>query len=63
MSGSRHSQNHPSVARSDRTVHRDLRHTDDADIDLVLSTRVRKSPFWHHPAEEGCHEAMVYNYM
>jgi aminomethyltransferase len=63
MSGFRHSQNHPSADQSDRNVLRNLRQTGDADIDLVISTRERKSPFWHHPAVEGCHEAMVYSYM
>nr|WP_246403996.1 hypothetical protein [Halobellus ruber] len=55
--------NHPSVDQSDRTVPRNLRQTGDADIDLVISNRVRKSPFWHLSVEEGCHEATVYNHM
>jgi aminomethyltransferase len=55
--------NHPSVDQSDRTIPRNLRQTGDADIDLVISNRVRKSPFWHLSVEEGCHEATVYNHM
>ncbi|MEF8901475.1 MAG: aminomethyl transferase family protein, partial [Halovenus sp.] len=56
MSGDHHHSNHPSVDQSDRTVPRNLRQTADADIDLVVSIRVRKSPFWHLSVEEGCHE-------
>jgi aminomethyltransferase len=55
--------NHPDIDQSDRTVPRNLRQTGDADIDLVVSTRVRKSPFWHLSVAEGCHEATVYNHM
>ncbi|WP_245242809.1 glycine cleavage T C-terminal barrel domain-containing protein [Natronococcus sp. JC468] len=55
--------NHPNVDQSDRTVPRNLRQTGDADVDLVTSTRVRKSPFWHLSVEEGCHQATVYNHM
>ncbi|GGJ08613.1 glycine cleavage system protein T [Halobellus salinus] len=63
MSGHDPHPNHSSVDQSDRTVPRNLRQTGDADIDLVISTRVRKSPFWHLSVEEGCHEATVYNHM
>ena len=55
--------NHPSVDQSDRTVPRNLRQTGDADVDLVISTRVRQSPFWHLSVEEGCRQATVYNHM
>ena len=55
--------NHPRIDQSDRIVPRNLRQTGDADVDLVLSTRVRKSPFWHLSIEEGCHQATVYNHM
>jgi aminomethyltransferase len=63
MSGNQRHPNHPDVDQSDRTVPRNLRQTGDADVDLVISTRVRKSPFWHLSVEEGCHEATVYNHM
>ena len=55
--------NHPGVDQSDRTVPRNLRQTGDADVDLLISTRIRKSPFWHLSVEEGCWQATVYNNM
>ena len=55
--------NHPEVDQSDRTVPRNLRQTGGADVDLVISNRVRESPFWHLSVAEGCHEATVYNHM
>jgi aminomethyltransferase len=62
MSGDHH-PNHPGVDQSNRTVPRNLRQTGDADVDLLISTRVRKSPFWHLSVEEGCRQATVYNHM
>ena len=55
--------NHPDVDQSDRTVPRNLRQTGDADVDLLTSTRVRQSPFWHLSLEAGCRQATVYNHM
>ncbi|MGM0606348.1 MAG: glycine cleavage T C-terminal barrel domain-containing protein [Halobacteriota archaeon] len=55
--------NHPSVDQSNRTVPRNLRQTGDTDVDLLISTRIRKSPFWHLSVEEGCWQATVYNNM
>ena len=55
--------NHPGVDQSDRTIPRNLRQTGDADVDLLISTRIRKSPFWHRSVEEGCHLGTVYNNM
>ena len=63
MSRDHQHPNHPSVDQSDRTVPRNLRQSGNADLDLVISTRVRKSPFWHLSVEEGCHQATVYNHM
>ncbi|SNR25247.1 glycine cleavage T C-terminal barrel domain-containing protein [Halorubrum vacuolatum] len=63
MTGSGRHPNHPSIDQSDRSVPRNLRQTGDADIDLVISTRGRKSPFWHLSVEEGCHQATMYNHM
>ena len=63
MSRDQHHPNHPSVDQSNRTVPRNLRQTGDADVDLVISTRIRKSPFWHLSVEEGCRQATVYNDM
>jgi aminomethyltransferase len=63
MSNNQHHPNHPDVDQSDRTVPRNLRQTGDVDVDLLIATRVRKSPFWHLSVEEGCRQATVYNHM
>jgi aminomethyltransferase len=63
MSRNQHHPNHPSVDQSDRTVPRNLRQTGGADVDLLISTRVRKSPFWHLSVEEGVRQATIYNDM
>jgi len=54
--------NHPSVDQSDRTVPRNLRQTGDPGIEMLVSTRVRKSPFFHKSfGEEGAWRCTVYN--
>ncbi|EMA39435.1 aminomethyltransferase [Halococcus morrhuae DSM 1307] len=54
--------NHPSVDQSDRTVPRNLRQSGDPGIEMLVSTRVRKSPFFHKSFdEEGAWRATVYN--
>ncbi len=54
--------NYPSVDQSDRTVPRNLRQTGDPDIEMLVSTRVRKSPFFHKSFnEEGAWRCTVYN--
>ncbi len=54
--------NHPSVDQSDRTVPRNLRQTGDPSIEMLVSTRVRKSPFFHKSFnEEGAWRCTVYN--
>ena len=63
MSRNQYHPNHPSVDQSNRTVPRNLRQTGAADVDLLISTRIRKSPFWHLSVEEGCWQATVYNNM
>jgi aminomethyltransferase len=63
MTSNRRHPNHPDVDQSDRTVPRNLRQTGDADVDLLISTRVRQSPFWHLSVEAGCRQATVYNHM
>jgi hypothetical protein len=63
MSINKHYPNHPSVDQSDRTVPRNLRQTGGADVDLLICTRVRKSPFWHPSVEEGVRQATIYNDM
>ena len=59
----RHSHpNHPEVDQSDRTVPRNLRQSGDPGIEMLVSTRVRKSPFFHKSFnEEGAWRATVYN--
>lgn len=54
--------NYPSVDQSDRTVPRNLRQTGDPNIEMLISTRVRKSPFFHKSFnEEGAWRCTVYN--
>ena len=53
--------NHSSVDQSDRVLPRNLRQSGDPGIEMLISTRVRKSPFWHLSVEEGCWRATVYN--
>jgi aminomethyltransferase len=63
MTSNHHHPNHPDIDQSDRTIPRNLRQTGDADVDLLISTRVRQSPFWHLSVEAGCRQATVYNHM
>ena len=53
--------NHPNVDQSDRVVPINLRQSGRTPTELLLSTRVRKSPFWHLSHEAGCWRATVYN--
>ncbi|WP_248906382.1 aminomethyltransferase family protein [Halocatena marina] len=54
--------NVPSVDQSDRMVPRNLRQSGDPGIEMLVSTRVRKSPFFHKSFnEEGAWRATVYN--
>jgi glycine cleavage system aminomethyltransferase T len=53
--------NHPSVDQSDRVVPINLRQSGPTKTELLISTRVRKSPFWHLSHEAGCWRATVYN--
>jgi aminomethyltransferase len=55
--------NFSSVDQSDRTVPVNLRQTGRPDIKLLISTRARKSPYWHLAVEAGCWRAEVYNRM
>ena len=55
--------NVPSVDQSDRLVPVNLRQSGPAAVQLLISTRVRKSPFWHLSVEAGCWRATVYNRM
>ena len=51
------------VDQSDRHVPINLRQSGPTQVELLISTRVRKSPFWHLSMEAGCWRATVYNRM
>ncbi len=53
--------NVPSVDQSDRKVPINLRQSGPTPVQMLISTRVRKSPFWHLSMEAGCWRATVYN--
>jgi glycine cleavage system aminomethyltransferase T len=53
--------NHPSVDQSDRKVPINLRQTGPTPVELLISTRIRKSPYWHLSMAAGCWRAEVYN--
>ncbi len=55
--------NVPSVDQSDRIVPCNLRQSGPTPVQMLISTRVRKSPFWHLSIEAGCWRATVYNRM
>ena len=50
-----------SVDQSDRLVPYNLRQSGATPVEMLIFTRVRKSPFWHLAVEEGCWRATVYN--
>ena len=51
----------PSVDQSDRIVPVNLRQSGRTPVELLISTRVRKSPYWHLSHEAGCWRATTYN--
>lgn len=53
--------NAPSVDQSDRYVPINLRQSGPTPVKLLISTRIRKSPYWHLSVEAGCWRAEVYN--
>lgn len=55
--------NVPGIDQSDRLVPRNLRQSGPTPVQMLISTRVRKSPFWHLSIEAGCWRATVYNRM
>jgi len=55
--------NAPGVDQSDRRVPVNLRQSGAPPVQMLISTRVRKSPFWHLSIEAGCWRATVYNRM
>jgi len=50
-----------SVDQSDRKVPVNLRQSGPTPVEMLISTRVRKSPYWHLSHEAGCWRATVYN--
>jgi len=54
--------NFPSVDQSDRVLPRNLRQSGNPGIEMLVSTRVRKSPFFHKSfVENGAWRCTVYN--
>lgn len=49
------------VDQSDRQVPINLRQSGRTPVEMLISTRVRKSPYWHLSHEAGCWRATVYN--
>ena len=49
------------VDQSDRKVPYHLRQSGPTPVQMLISTRVRKSPYWHLSMEAGCWRATVYN--
>ena len=39
--------NHPTVNQADRIIPINLRQTGPTSVDMLISTRIRKSPYWH----------------
>ncbi|WBL20490.1 glycine cleavage T C-terminal barrel domain-containing protein [Citricoccus sp. NR2] len=55
--------NVPSVDQSDRLVPINLRQSGPTPVEMLIDTRVRKSPYWALSMEHGCWRASVYNRM
>lgn len=55
--------NVPSVDQSDRLVPINLRQSGPTPVQMLISTRIRKSPFWHLSVEAGAWRATIYNRM
>lgn len=53
--------NQPSVDQSGRLVPINLRQSGSTPVEMLISTRIRKSPYWHLSAAAGCWRAEVYN--
>ena len=53
--------NVPSVDQGDRLVPINLRQSGPTPVQLLISTRIRKSPFWHLSIEAGAWRATTYN--
>lgn len=55
--------NTPSVNQSDRNVPINLRQSGPTPVEMLIDTRIRKSPYWHLSMEAGCWRASIYNRM
>ncbi|GAA1129350.1 glycine cleavage T C-terminal barrel domain-containing protein [Citricoccus alkalitolerans] len=55
--------NVPSIDQQDRTVPINLRQSGPTPVQMLIDTRVRKSPYWHLSMEAGCWRASIYNRM
>jgi glycine cleavage system aminomethyltransferase T len=55
--------NVPSVDQRDRKVPINLRQSGRTPVEMLISTRVRKSPYWELSHQAGCWRATVYNRM
>lgn len=55
--------NFASVDQSDRTVPINLRQSGPTPVEMLIDTRVRKSPYWELSMEAGCWRASIYNRM
>jgi glycine cleavage system aminomethyltransferase T len=53
--------NVPSVDQADRRVPINLRQSGPTAVEMLISTRVRKSAFWHLSVEAGAWRATIYN--
>lgn len=55
--------NMPTVDQSDRLVPYNLRQSGPTPVEMLVYTRIRKSPFWHLSVEAGAWRVSVYNRM
>ncbi len=55
--------NVPSVDQSDREVPINLRQSGPTPVEMLIDTRVRKSPYWELSMQQGCWRASIYNRM
>lgn len=55
--------NVPSVDQSDRVVPANLRQSGPTPVEMLIDTRVRKSPYWELSMQQGCWRASIYNRM
>jgi glycine cleavage system aminomethyltransferase T len=56
-------KNVPSVDQSDRSVPINLRQSGPTPVQMLVDTRVRKSPYWELSHQAGCWRASIYNRM